>query len=169
MKSLIINDTKILKYRGIAIFLILVALTYIISDLIEWVNNKGNVVLGIQYMPFPQRLLSYFFSILLGYGGFLLIIRKKKSWYFIVISLLGYLSSFLIIPIVWNIFFYTNWLEDLPFFLWYIVLFTVLVYFIIKHKDFEINYLPIRILVIVSIVIGVRYMYEYLISNLIMG
>lgn len=166
MMNSIRSNIKLEKYKLLGSFILIGAVVFVISDIIEWYIGKDEVVLGFSQMPMYRRFLTDLYVILWGYGGYLLIRENSKSWYLIIISMSSFIPSFLIIPIVWNVFYYTNWIESLPFLLWYLLSAAFIVAFIIKRKDFGINNWMGRFSLILLINIIIRILHELIIFNI---
>ena len=166
MKSSISNNTELSKYKLLAFSLLIIATTYILSDFIQWYINRDKFVLGLNQMPLYRRFLTDLYIILLGYGGYLLLRKNSKSWDLIIISMTSIIPSFVIIPLVWGVLYYTNWLEDFPFLLWYAFSVVMVVYLIIKRKDFKINNWVGKFSLILLVNIGIRLLHEIIIFYL---
>lgn len=160
MKSLIKNKLVLKKYRIIGLLILIIALVYIASDIIEWYINKDRFFLGFFPMPLYRRLLTYLYILLLGYGGILLISYNSRSWHFIIISMTSIIPSLIIIPLVWNIAFYTNWIVDLPFYLWHVFSLIVIIFFISKRKYFGIKNWSLKLLATIFINVIIRILHE---------
>jgi hypothetical protein len=165
MKSSKRSNLELKKYKLLGFFILIVSITYILSDFVQWYLNKDRFILDLNQMPLYRRLLTDFYIMLFGYGGYLLIRDSPKSWYLIIISMTSIIPSFIIISLVWNISFYTNWIEDLPFLLWYLFSAIIVIVFIIKRKDFGINNWIGRLTVILLINIGIRILHEVIMFN----
>lgn len=163
MKSSTRSENKIKKYKLLGFSFLVIAITYILSDFIQWYLSKDRFIFDLNQMPLHRRFLTDLYIILFGYGGYLLIREKQRSWDFIIISMTSILPSFIIIPFVWNIAFYTNWIEDLPFLLWYWFSAIIVVLLIVKRKDFGVNYWRGRLTLILLINIVIRILYETII------
>lgn len=112
MKNLINNHRELGKYKILAFIILVVTVTYILSDFMQWFINKDRFVLDLNQMPLYRRLLTDLYIVILGYGGYLLTIKYSKSWDIIILSLTGIIPSFIIILLVWNVSYYTSWIKD---------------------------------------------------------
>jgi len=166
MKSSIKNNLKLEKYRILGFLILIIAVVYIFSDIIEWYIDKDSVILGFSPMPFYRRFLTYLYILLLGYGGVLLIKDSSRSWYFIIISMTSIIPSFIIIPLVWNIAFYTNWIDDLPFLLWYFFSLMVIIVFISNRKHYGVKNWGFKLLLITFINIIIRIIHEVILLKI---
>lgn len=160
------SSIKLKKYKLLGFSILIIAVGYIISDIIEWYLSKDRFILDLNQMPLYRRFLTDLYLCLFGYGGYLLIREKQKSWDLIIISMTSIIPSFIIIPLVWNISFYTNWIESLPFLLWYLFSAIIVAVFIIMRKDFGINNWVGRLSLILLINIVIRILHELLLYNL---
>jgi hypothetical protein len=166
MKSSTKSNSMSERYKLLGFSILIIAFTYIVSDVLEWYLGKDDVILGFSPMPFYRRFLTYFYILIFGYGGYLLIRKSPKSWDLIVISMTSIIPSFFIIPLVWNVIYYTNWIEGLPFLLWYLFSAIIVAVFIIMRKDFGINNWVGRLSLILLINIVIRILHELILYNL---
>lgn len=160
MKSFLKNNANIEKYKFLGYLFIIVAITYVLSDLIEWYIYKDRYIFDLNQMPFYRRLITDFYLVVFGYAGYLIIKNNNRSWVLVIISMTSIIPSFIIIPLVWNVSFYTNWLEDFPFLLWYLFSLIVIIVFISNRKHFGINNWVVKLLLITFINIIIRVLHE---------
>ena len=160
MKSSTKSDIKSEKYKVIGLLIIIIAAVYILSDFMQWYMNRERFILDINQMPLYRRILTDLYLLLFGCGGYLLVKENPKSWNLIIISMTSTIPSFLIIPLVWNISFYTNWIEDLPFLLWYLFSLIIIIVFVVNRKDFGINTWIGKLSVILLINFVIRVLHE---------
>ena len=165
MKSSIKSNSMSERYKLLGYSILIIAFTYIISDVLEWYLGKDDIILGFSPMPFYRRFLTDLYILLLGYGGYLLIRKSPKSWDLIIISLTSIIPSFFIIPLVWNVIYYTNWIEDLPFLLWYLFSLSIVIVLVIKRKDFGISNWKGRLSIILLINIVIRILHEFILYS----
>ncbi len=166
MKNLISKDLKLKKYKSLALVIISVTTVYIISDILEWYIHKNEFVLGFNHMPLYRRILTELYILFFGYGGFKLLKLDKKSWYILIISMTSIFPSLFIIPKVWGVIYYTNWIEGFPFFVWYLSSVIMVIFLIIKRKDFGVSNWIGRLSIILLINIAIRLLHEMIIFNI---
>ncbi|MCY1634876.1 hypothetical protein [Marinifilum sp. D737] len=165
MKNSVKSNLNFVRYRWLGFFIIAIAITYIISDFIEWYIYKSKFILGLNQMPLYRRFLTDLYIMLLGYGGYLLIQESSRSWDLIIISMTSVILSFFMIPWVWGIAFYTNWIEDFPLLLWYFFSMAVVIILVIKRKDFGVSNWIGRLSIILLINIAIRLLHEVIFYN----
>lgn len=159
MKNSIKNNLSLKKYRLIGIVVITISVIYLISDFIEWYIYKDRLLLDYQFFPLYRRLLSYIYIVILGIGGLNLVKQKNYSWDLIFISTSSIIPSFLITSFIWGIPLITNWTESFLLLLWWYSLGMIL-FCIIKRKDFKINNWGVKVILYVLINIILRYLHE---------
>lgn len=153
------------RYKLIGFSILIIAVIYILSDFIQWYIGKEKFLFDLNQMPLYRRFLTDLYIVLLGYGGYLLMRKSPKSWDLIIISMTSIIPSFFIIPLVWNVIYYTNWIEDLPFLLWYLFSLSIVIVLVIKRKDFGISNWKGRLSIILLINIVIRILYEFILYS----
>lgn len=157
------------RYKMLGFSILIIAFTYIVSDVLEWYIGKDDGILGFSPMPFCRRFLTYIYILIFGYSGYLLIRKNPISWNLIIISMTSIIPSFFIIPLVWNVIYYTNWIEDLPFLLWYLFSLTIVIVLVIKRKHFGVRNWKGRLSIILLINIIIRILHEFILYSLTNG
>jgi len=165
MKSSTKSDVKLGRYKLFGVSILIIAVTYILSDIIQWYIYKDRFILDLNQMPLYRRFLTDLYIVLWGYGGYLLIRENPKSWDLIIISMTSIIPSFFIIPMVWNVIYYTNWIEDLPFLLWYLFSLSIVIVLVTKRKDFGISNWKGRLSIILLINIVIRILHEFILYS----
>jgi len=166
MKSSTKSNLKLERYKLLGFSILIIAVTYILSDFIQWYIYKDKFVLDLNQMPLYRRFLTDLYIVLGGYGGYLLIRENPKSWDLIIISMTSIIPSFIIIPLIWNVIYYTNWIEDLPFLLWYLFSIAIVIVLVIKRKDFGVSNWIGRLSIILLINIVIRVLHEFILYHL---